>query len=90
MCFVKVLQSDEQVICAYQARRNVSIRCEGGIKRGRSPGWKLVRTEHSRLCIYAFVEIQFEDQEVHDQSESIANIRNDSTYVPAILDVQKK
>ena len=80
MLFEEVLQLDAQVICAYQARRNVSVRFEGDVTQRRSLECNLVRAKRSRLCIYAFVEKQVKDHEVNDQSESIANIRNDSTW----------
>ena len=89
MPFGKVLQSEAQAVCAYQARRNVYVRCGGYVKLGRSPEWNLVRAERSRLCIYAFVERQAKYEEVNDQGESIANIRNESTCVPAISSVKR-
>ena len=48
-----------------------------------------MRAESSKLCIYAFVEKQVKDQEVNDQAEPIANIRNDSTCVPEISSVER-
>ena len=89
MPFGKSLQSDAQVVCAFQARRNVSVRGGGDVKLGRSPGWNLVRAERSRLCIYAFVEKQVKGHEVNDQADPIANIRIDSTCVPVISSVQR-
>ena len=85
----KVLQYDAPVVCAYQSRRNISVRGGGNVKLGRSPGWNLVRAGRSRLCIYAFDEKEVKDQEVNDQAGSIANIRNDSTCVPAITSVRR-
>ena len=84
MPFGKVLQCDQQVVWAHQARMNVSVRGGGDVKLGRSPGWNLVRAESYRLCTYAFVARKVKDQEANDQAEPIANIRNDSTCVPAI------
>ena len=86
--FGKVLQSDAQVVCAYQARRTVYVRGGGDVKLGRSSGWNLVRAERSRLCIYAFVEKQAKNQAVNDQVESIPNIHNNSTCVPVFLSVK--
>ena len=88
MPFEKALQFDEQVVCAYQARRNVSVRVTGNVKLGRSPGWNLVRAKRSRICIYASVKRQLKDREVADQAEPIARIRNNSTCVPAISSVR--
>ena len=45
----EVLQFDAQVVCAYQARRNVSVRGVGDVKLGRSPGWNLHRAERSSI-----------------------------------------
>ena len=88
MPFGKVRQSDAQLVCAHQARRNVFVRGKGDVKLERSPGWNLVRAEHSRLCTYAFVERQLKNQEVNDRVKPIANIRNNSTCVPAISSVK--
>ena len=90
MPYGKVLQSDAQVVCAYQTRGNVSARGGGDVKLGRSPGWNMVRAERSKLCIYAFVEKQVKGQEVNDQDKVIANIRNDSLLVSSISSVKSK
>ena len=79
MPFGNFLQSDAQLVCAYQARRNVSVRGGGDVELGRSPGWNPVRADWSRLFIYTFVERKSKDQEVYDQAEPVANIRNDLT-----------
>ena len=87
--FGKFQQSDAQVVCAYQARRNVSVRGGGDVKLGRSPGWNLIRSGRSRLCIYAFVERQVKYQEVNGRAESIAKIRNVLTCVPVISSLKR-
>ena len=66
-----------------------SVRGGGDVKLGRSPGFNLVRAEHSSLYIYAFVGRQAKYHEVNDQDESIANIRKDSTCAPEILCVKR-
>ena len=82
--FENILQFDAQVICAYQARRNGSIRGGGNVKLGFLTGFNLVRAERSWLCIYALVERQVKDQEINDQAESITIIPYELTYFPAI------
>ena len=82
-------QFDQKVVLAHEGCWNVSPQCGGGVKLVRSPGWDLAQTERSRLCIYAFVEGQRKDQEINDQINPIANIRNDSTLVSSISSVKE-
>ena len=51
-----ILQLDPSVVCSYQACSTVAEPSREDAKVGRSLGWNLVRAEHSRICIYAFVE----------------------------------
>ena len=89
MPYESIFQFEPKMLRVHEAFWDVSAHDEGDFKLGRSPGWNLTRDEHSRLCIYAFVEGQRKDQEINDRIDPIANIHNDSRLVSSISSVKR-
>ena len=83
-----VLQHDPSVVCAYETCRDVAGTSPEDAKSGRSPGWNLVRAERSRLCVYAFVQMEgFDGSE--DKLDDRQNTCDFSNCLRSILSVRR-
>ena len=75
------------MVCSYQACLDVTGTIREDDELGRSPGWDLVQSERSRLCIYAFLERKLVDGRCDQQDDP--NNKCDSTkYLRSVLSVR--